>query len=296
MFYGIKVESLTFNDGSTLEPKGNSTITLTGPNNCGKSQTIKEISFYNKLQNKSNSVIIDSYKPYLVGNMDDVLLDILKNPIIIGNEDYVKSHFYGPAQRDMIQFLEMMARSPHVYDACISALLNYMPTARRLSGIQTVFPEQTHLQLQQIPRALKQVYENNDLENKLYDLVASHFGKGILINRSSFLDYKLHFIDRAEANSRPDKGKSSYAEWFQQQSLLDHQGDGIRAFSTIVFSLLTNPKPLVLIDEPEAFLHPPQVRSPAKIIAQETSNDSQLIIATHSDEFLRGMIEFGSER
>ena len=44
----------------------------------------------------------------------------------------------------------------------------------------------------------------------------------------------------------------------QQFELLDDQGDGIRSFVGISVALLALKRALFLIDEPEAFLHPPQ--------------------------------------
>ena len=53
---------------------------------------------------------------------------------------------------------------------------------------------------------------------------------------------------------------------------------------------------MVLIDEPEAFLHPPQVRRLAEVVTRETSEDSQIIIATHSDEMVRGLLDASGDR
>ena len=54
--------------------------------------------------------------------------------------------------------------------------------------------------------------------------------------------------------------------------------------------------PLILIDEPEAFLHTPQIRALAKIIARETSAETQVIISTHSHDLVQGLIDFGERR
>jgi hypothetical protein len=73
---------------------------------------------------------------------------------------------------------------------------------------------------------------------------------------------------------------------------LQSQGDGIRAALGLLVALITNLHPLVLIDEPEAFLHPPQ----ARIIGREIGNQAkdkgaQVILATHDKNILQGVIE-----
>lgn len=72
--------------------------------------------------------------------------------------------------------------------------------------------------------------------------------------------------------------------------LVDDQGDGVRSFVGILVSLLSSAVPILLIDEPEAFLHPPQARKLGGIIA-ELSKHRQIFIATHSAEILEGILD-----
>jgi hypothetical protein len=71
---------------------------------------------------------------------------------------------------------------------------------------------------------------------------------------------------------------------------LDDQGDGIRSFVATVLSLLVGNRPVLLLDEPEAFLHPPQALQLGATIANEVSDDRQIIVATHSVDLLRGIL------
>jgi len=50
-------------------------------------------------------------------------------------------------------------------------------------------------------------------------------------------------------------------------------------------------KSITLIDEPEAFLHPPQARLLGQMLAKRDENSGQLIISTHSGDFLRGIVD-----
>jgi hypothetical protein len=46
-----------------------------------------------------------------------------------------------------------------------------------------------------------------------------------------------------------------------------------------------------LIDEPEAFLHPPQARLLGKMLATDLPSDRQIFLATHSIDFLQGILD-----
>jgi energy-coupling factor transporter ATP-binding protein EcfA2 len=75
-----------------------------------------------------------------------------------------------------------------------------------------------------------------------------------------------------------------------QLEKLDQQGDGLRSYVGIVASLIVMNRPLCLIDEPEAFLHPPQAYALGRFIAQQSGPGKQIIIATHSADVLRGAL------
>jgi predicted ATPase len=77
----------------------------------------------------------------------------------------------------------------------------------------------------------------------------------------------------------------------QRLPLVQHQGDGIRSFIGIMLTLVAASYPIVLIDEPEAFLHPPQARLLGRKLAAEARDRAQVIIATHSIDVLLGLLD-----
>jgi hypothetical protein len=72
---------------------------------------------------------------------------------------------------------------------------------------------------------------------------------------------------------------------------LTDQGDGIRSFFNVLVSLVVGPATIRLIDEPEAFLHPPQARFLGTLIERERNKDDIVVISTHSGDLVRGLAE-----
>lgn len=73
------------------------------------------------------------------------------------------------------------------------------------------------------------------------------------------------------------------------------QGDGIKSFVGILIHLLIENYSLFLIDEPEAFLHPPQ----ARILGNEMPNllkNRQAFISTHNRSLIKGLLETAPSR
>jgi hypothetical protein len=95
-----------------------------------------------------------------------------------------------------------------------------------------------------------------------------------------------------------DRISPSYVRKVHAQSCpLQEQGDGMRAFATVILSLLISRTQSVLVlDEPEAFLHPPQARLLGEFIAKERPKRSQLFVSTHSPDILRGLLGVASTK
>ncbi len=74
---------------------------------------------------------------------------------------------------------------------------------------------------------------------------------------------------------------------------LDEQGDGFKSFVGIVVSILTCKNRIILIDEPEAFLHSTQAKILGRWIIQESLKlYNQIIMATHSPAFVDSFSRF----
>lgn len=78
--------------------------------------------------------------------------------------------------------------------------------------------------------------------------------------------------------------------WTEHSPILTSQGDGLKAYLKILYALFNPAKDVIIIDEPEAFLHSPQRRSLGKFIADNASSGKQIFISTHDSEFLRGVL------
>lgn len=74
---------------------------------------------------------------------------------------------------------------------------------------------------------------------------------------------------------------------------LDEQGDGMRSVMGQLLPLVTASHKLILLDEPEAFLHPPQAHALGGELARLSATGAQVVIATHDRNLLSGLLEEG---
>ena len=69
----------------------------------------------------------------------------------------------------------------------------------------------------------------------------------------------------------------------------------MRSFVGVLLNAFISSHSILLIDEPEAFLHPPQARLMGKMLAKDLPSERQLFLATHSQDFLKGLLDANRE-
>ncbi len=118
-----------------------------------------------------------------------------------------------------------------------------------------------------------------------------------VFNLAFDMDIKLDYSELISLSFRvaktfdyiPPDPREAYPE-FSKYPKLDSQGDGFRSFVEIVLSLLLCRDRIILLDEPEAFLHPTQIRVLGNWIGTYSSTtENQIIIATHNANLLNGI-------
>lgn len=84
----------------------------------------------------------------------------------------------------------------------------------------------------------------------------------------------------------------SARNYFSRTARLDDESDGVRSFVALIAGLVASDLRVILIDEPEAFLHPPLARRlGARVAELATDSSRSVVVATHSAAFLQGCIE-----
>ena len=139
------------------------------------------------------------------------------------------------------------------------------------------------------------LYTNADLEERASTLTKRAFKQDLVIDRMNGPSVVAHIGPKPQLESGEDRISPEYIGRIKRLPRLDRQGDGVRSFVSIVSRIVGEQRPLLFIDEPEAFLHPPQARMIAEAIA-EYGGGRQTFIATHSSDVLQGLLANSSRR
>lgn len=282
----VFMQSIAFNDGTVLPLASNSIVVFTGANNSGKSQVLRDVE--NSL-NKSNEGMTVVIKNFLYDFRGSII-----------NESFLNNHFFINQQGHF----EIIG-SGNSFDK--NSLVNWWKERTLYSDLHRLFVKRlstemrltvsNDLQRNDQPEShpIYKLYKSEHLAQQLSDYFYQAFGVDLIVNRSEMRTIPLHVGKAPDKDAYTIKSQDEYYNKVSALPRLQDQGDGMRSFASILLDTFTSEHSITLIDEPEAFLHPPQARVLGKMLAKNNPVDRQLYISTHSEDFLQGLLDANNE-
>lgn len=266
------ISSITFKNGEKYCVGKDDIVIFVGPNNSGKSRALKDIRSLSSDSTFKNSIVIDSVE---IKKQGEHLQEILSQM----TSDYDNVYFMG-TQYYYHQFHNYFnSDSMEGIGGILMCMLNTESRLQICSPPQSIDVNQpkTH------------PFHYIDAEPEYRKLVSEYFYKafGYSIQTNSF-GSNVHLCLGDEC------GECVYdtmRELLNSYPKINEQGDGMRSFMGILLYLIMKTYCVYLIDEPEAFLHPPQAKIMGKMIGDILNKNQQAFISTHSDEIVKGLLE-----
>lgn len=289
----VLIKKIKFKDGTEIEFKKDDIVIFVGANNVGKSRTLKDIK-ENLIGTSIDNIIINEME-YTEENFNEKSMrnyfernfvkDVYSNyNIQIG---YNNSYSFNDYNFEEIQ------TNPKIF---YKSLFTILSTENRLNLTSPISLNDINDQFKL--NIMEKLEYNEDNIKKLNKFLINSFKKGIDVNDENAIStyckvYKIGNED--EINSTINSKRRDAHENLKKMEFLHEQGDGIRSAVAILAALIVNEHSLFLIDEPEAFLHPPQARLLGNNIV-ELSENKQCFLATHNIDLIRGILEKNSSR
>ncbi len=132
---------------------------------------------------------------------------------------------------------------------------------------------------------------DDNIEKSVSAKFRKAFGVDLIVHRNAGNKVPIHVGERPVHTVEADRASREYTERLEKLPSVETQGDGMRSFAGVLLHTTVGQESILLIDEPEAFLHPPQARILGKMIADDQSSKQQIFVATHSGDVLRGLLD-----
>ena len=139
----------------------------------------------------------------------------------------------------------------------------------------------------------QKLFHHDNLRKLLQDYVHNAFQKYILIDPTRLGKFRLKFASELRADL--EQSLNAEARKFYNEAMnIEEMSDGVKAYTGLLISVIASSQMLILLDEPEAFLHPPLVRKLAFQLGEIAKQNARPICAaTHSADFVLGAIQSG---
>lgn len=289
-----------------LEIDPGTVLILVGPNNSGKSLALREIENWCFGQETSRKVVeaLEVDFPEEPEDAERLVREFETNPPPnqgpVPGQFWIGQHTFRTDQPvRQVQISEDQLRNA-VDQKDIRLLRAYLTASYtvRLDG-RTRFsladPKPTG-DLQQPPQNhLWALFKADAARQRVRKLTEEAFGLHFVIDPTGMQQFRIRMSSRPPVTSQEEQGLDQAARTFHGEAqLIQELSDGVQAFVGLVSAVLSLPHKVILVDEPEAFLHPPLARRLGHNLAViSRERRASLVVATHSSEFLMGCLGVG---
>jgi len=294
--YTYRLRSLEFNDGTVIQP-GPLTL-LIGPNNAGKSRALKDIAAIVTHGEPQRTIVVrnvdwampptlealrQSYnvERYLDedGKWQFRTLDTdLSREYHVSGGNWPTAHeiwLTSPNEPSRQMFAEHFGR----------AMVALLTTEHRLQLVKEGRSPEHEKQTASVLQSL--YFAGAATEKSIRELVKQAFRREIALDFT--VPQRLQIRVGEDFSEVPPDPRDA-RKLLSMQERLDDQGDGIRSFVGVLVAMRALQRSVILLDEPESFLHPPQAFRIGEFLAESAAEGQQIIIATHSVDVLRGIL------
>ncbi|MGN1337409.1 MAG: ATP-dependent nuclease [Candidatus Coprovivens sp.] len=322
--YNLKIKSIKLNNGQVLLP--NKINIIVGPNNSGKSRFLKDLRNY-FMGNDNSNVIIKEVCFDFPNNSDDFISSykidkrivssngncFLKNysglcesinngrtidDSLNNNNNYCFSNDWKSQLKENILILNQ--NDIDVNNDWISNMKNDFIKMYGSLFYQYLGTEERLLMCKKQARHGFDSYSSNllsefsnrpEIMKELSNIVYQLFGKYIYLDQVCLSNsIGIRVSDDFDFYNNINIDDNNSKEILNKYSFLDEEGDGLKNFICTYLSIKSELKNVLMIDEPESFLHPPLALRFGEILSSSLSENQQLFVVTHNDNIIKGIL------
>ncbi|MGE5499846.1 MAG: ATP-dependent nuclease [Syntrophothermus sp.] len=273
-----------------------------GPNNSGKSKILSELFQYCREGIKNaQDVILDevTFAAIDTAEAEAAINNILLKPNF--NETIQEGNILVGKFGERIQInygvLVQAVKSPSTnHNSFCHYFLRY--STLMLNGMNRI--NLTHKQpagdLQSPPQTSFQVlFKNREKRYEVRRIINDAFNLHFVIDPTELGQFKIRLSSNSPANELEECGIHTEAIQFHAAALpIERASDGVKAFTGIITEVIAGDPHIILIDEPEAFLHPAlSYKLGLELSRAAAKSEKRVFISTHSSSYLMGCIQSG---
>lgn len=274
-----------------------------GPNNSGKSKLLREIAHICRNgQPEANAVLLDELTFEGLSEDDaDSAIERLTRPANPGMSMPPDQVFIGSPQGTAqvpFQGLKRAITNPSddVIHFCRWFLIHFTLILDGHGRINLI-NQQVVKDLQQPPQSsFHTLFRDDAKRQEVRRIVADAFGLYFVLDPTNLGHLRIRLASTPPVDDLQERGIHEDAVRFHNHALpIEESSDGVKAFTGIIAELIAGDPRVLLIDEPEAFLHPSlAAKLGLEVSRAALETNKRLFVSTHSPTFVMGCIQSGA--
>ena len=300
------INDITLKFGSSISQENLKTdltpITIfVGPNNSGKSKLLHEIElFCKKGELPTSNVILQDVNFCDIEDIESKIELHTLPPIDNENIKPDEIMFGNAGTRNKVNrnVLSSWFASPNSVKTNICYYYLKLNTLSIFGSNRTnLVNNQQGGNLKALPtNPLQVLFQNNKKRFEVRRIIFDAFNKYFVVDPTNLGQLSINLSDVPPTEEMEEKGIHDDAVKFHKKALnIKDASDGVKAFTGIITTIIAGDPEIMIIDEPEAFLHPSLSFKLGKEIGNTYNGRSRKLFAsTHSSNFLMGLIQSGA--
>jgi AAA domain, putative AbiEii toxin, Type IV TA system len=289
----VSLQTLVFSDGTELPVPDEGVVILVGPNNAGKSKALRDVSDKIAHPQALPGQVVSDIRFLIEGTDEEFETWLTQHAASIRRADGVVVYRrlnWGLHEMQVARGDWTAYRAGHMpTTTALFQLFCLHATAEARLGLAGGDVPQFDPVNDGPSNPLQVLSVDDTLSERISIACEEAFDEPLTLRRVLGAPLALH-VGRpaAEPSFLP---QDPYLAEILSLPRLDEQGDGMKSFIGLMLAIITSHYPIMLVDEPEAFLHPPQARLLGRRLTREPVEGTQLVVATHSVSILQGLLD-----
>lgn len=288
----VWIKGVTFSSNTVVNFESDDVVIIVGPNNSGKSATLRAIKD-KSINSNSSSAVVKKIAVGKEGTSDDVIAWLRRTTKV--TQEGTNSTFRG------LNSAINSASVPGWWTGAEDSIAQIAPFFVHLLAaderLRAADPQANIALTVDPPTHPVHIIQRDDsLEMQLSRQFKKAFGQDIHVHRNAGNQVPILVGEKPRFKDGQDRVSLDYVRELEKLPRINTQGDGMRSFLGVLLYTTLGHETVLLVDEPEAFLHPPQARHLGNVLVSDVKPHCQLFVATHSGDVLRGALDAESTR
>lgn len=285
------IKAIRLKSGDEIPLQKDSILAIVGPNNSGKSHFLNQLRAH--LYGESlaiadmNEGLIHSVELRWPSDEREKYLNGVAERKFARSGPYYDPELpydvYGSTAALSDGYIKALAEDGSRLGLFVDLFVRYDEPLSRIS-------ESERQSMENSSSALVRLYEQNEAYRAVQDDFRFIFDEEIHFHP---LQGRLNFFLGPQPEKMPlvtDAYSPEAIQFLSDVATVDRQGLGMRNVVGLLLRLYTDSRSVILVDEPEAFLHPPQANRLGQVLHRVCSSQGrQVVCASHDRNFLSGL-------